>query len=226
VHYLALASLLLTFFTGNARAQSVASLTSIASAPWTASVAAGEVLAGTRWSGRILTALGGAALGAGVGYFASQVITGDWDEQPGEDVSRPVWAAVGGSIGFAVGFSFPLPGRHSAPVLPKRTTSERQRIATSELRATGIRTAWDAVRTLRPEWLNPRGVHIIGERPDDGIQVYLDAVHLGGVRFLHDVPAETIREMRFFDAAAATLRWGSGNSHGAILIIVDGGGPG
>lgn len=64
------------------------------------------------WPDRIFTALGGAALGAGLGYFASQVARGDWDNAPGPNgLNRPVWAAVGGSAGFALGLSFPFSGR-------------------------------------------------------------------------------------------------------------------
>jgi hypothetical protein len=76
---------------------------------------------------------------------------------------------------------------------------------------------------LRPEWLIERGVNIIGAPLGEGRLVYLDEVKLGGVRFLKDVSAQTIRSMHFFDAAAATYRWGAGHNHGVILIIAEGG---
>ena len=41
---------------------------------------------GASWHARLFSALGGAALGAGVGYFSSQVFRGDWDEEPGRYV--------------------------------------------------------------------------------------------------------------------------------------------
>lgn len=171
---------------------------------------------------RLLSGLGGAAIGAGVGFFASQVVHGDWEDESGDGPARPVWAAVGGSIGLAMGLSFPVPGGRAATA-PPVDVPDRRRIRASELAGAGYKTAGDAIRGLRPEWLNPRGVHVIGEGRDDGIQVYLDGIRMGGVRFLGDVPVETIQEMRLIDAAEATMRWGAGNSHGAILIVVDGG---
>ena len=59
--------------------------------------------AGPQWHHRVLTAFGAAALGAGIGYFASQLARGDWDDGPGQPkLNRPVWAAVGGSVGLGV----------------------------------------------------------------------------------------------------------------------------
>jgi hypothetical protein len=159
-------------------------------------------------------------LGAGVGFFASQVFTGDWDEEPGHKrVDRQTWAAVGGSIGLAVGFSFPVPGRGRPAPATVPLPGGRFAIVADELRATGINTAFEAVRTLRPEWLNERGSNIIGEQPEEQIQVYLDDVHLGGTARLRDVTTQSIHSMHFLDAASATYRFGAGHSHGVILII-------
>jgi hypothetical protein len=178
------------------------------------------------WHSRLLSALGGAALGAGVGFFASQVFTGDWDEEPGHEVDRPVWAAVGGSIGFALGFTVPLPGRgrKPAPAPLRGLRGGRSVIAAEDLRGRGVTNALDAVQLLRPEWLTDRGFHVIGEDADDRLQVYLDDVRLGGVRSLRDISVERIQSIHFLDAGAATARWGAGHSHGAILIIAAAGG--
>lgn len=184
-----------------------------------------ESAAPAAWRSRLLTALGGAALGAGAGFFASQVFMGDWDEEPGHEVDRPVWAAVGGSIGFALGFTVPLPGRGQSPApAPMRgLRNGRSAITPDELRGQSVTNAFDAVQLLRPEWLTERGFHVIGEEADDRIQVYLDDVRLGGVRFLRDVSIERIQSIHLLDAGAATARWGAGHSHGAILIIAAGG---
>jgi hypothetical protein len=186
---------------------------------------AGVPAAPAAWHSRLLSALGGAALGAGVGFFASQVFTGDWDEEPGREVDRPVWAAVGGSIGFALGFTVPLPGRGRAPApAPLRgLRGGRAAITADEMRGRGVRNALDAVQLLRPEWLSDRGYHVIGEEADERIRVYLDDVRLGGVPALRDVSIERIESLHFLDAGAATARWGAGHSHGAILIIAAGG---
>ena len=51
------------------------------------------------------------------------------------------------------------------------------------------------------------------------IQVYVDGVRMGSIGALSSISVQTIRDMYFFDAAAATIRWGEGNPHGAILVI-------
>jgi hypothetical protein len=179
---------------------------------------------GVPWHGRLISAIGGAALGAGIGFFASQVFRGDWDEEPGRNqVDRPAWAAVGGSIGLAFGLSFPLGGRGLRPDPERVPRNGRRSVTTEELSRQGIRTAHDAVRLLRPEWLRPRGVHIIGESAEQAITVYLDDLRLGGTLTLRDISVETVEVIHFIDAAAATLRWGAGHSHGVIQVIARGG---
>jgi hypothetical protein len=177
----------------------------------------------TAWYSRVLSALGGAAIGAGVGFFASQVFTGDWEEAPGREVDRPAWAAVGGSIGFAVGFSFPVGGRGRQPQLARGLRGGRYQLNPDEWRSrSGINNALEAVRLYRPEWLNERGVHIL-TAPDEGVVVYLDDVRLGSVDTLRDLNIQIVRSMHYLDAGAATSRWGAGHSHGVILVVANGG---
>jgi hypothetical protein len=176
------------------------------------------------FGGRVVTAVAGAALGAGVGFFASQVFKGDWEEEPGRPVPRPVWAAVGGSVGFAMGFSFPLRGGAHAPLAARAEISDaRSVIAAEEIGGKGVKTAYEAVRMLRPEWLITRGTHALDEGPQDRIQTYLDGVHLGAEAALNDVAAENIQSLHLLDAAKAAYRWGAGHSHGAIMIVSKGG---
>ena len=179
----------------------------------------------TPWHTRLFSGLGGAALGAGVGFFASQVFRGDWDEAPGRrEVDRPAWAAVGGSIGLAVGISFPLGGRGAPPAATRGVRGGRYALTADEFRANGYHHALEAVRALRPEWLNARGIHIIGESADETITVYLDDVRMGGIESLRQLHVQMIRAMHLLDAGAATARWGAGHSHGVILVINDDGG--
>lgn len=189
------------------------------------SSARGDLLAGSSFHARLLTALAGGAVGAGLGFFASQVFTSDWDTgQDDESIDRRPWAAVGGSIGFAVGFSFPLTGRSSArrqasiapPTGPPPITAE-------EMGGTGVSTAYEAVELLRPAWLTPRGVHTLREDATERIRAYLDDVELGGVHALREVNAQDISSIHFLDAAASTYRWGAGHSHGAILVLTEDG---
>lgn len=174
---------------------------------------------GATWRGRVLTALGGAALGVGLGYFASQVIRGDWDEDPSRPMDRGTWMAIGGSLGFTVGFSFPIFGG-GEPSRPARIADRGQSIILSdEIAGTGAATAYDAVRLLRPFWLVARGNSVMGREGEDMIVVYLDGSRLGGIEALRQVSARNVGSIEYLDSAAATLRWGAGHLHGAILIV-------
>ena len=118
----------------------------------------------------------------------------------------------------------------------------RDHLSAPALEGRGINNAYEAVAALRPEWLRIRGARSLAAGTDpiriDGtgqgvrvtgstplisevgtIQVYLDGTKMGGLGALSAINALIIRDIYFFDAAAATIRWGEGNPHGAILVI-------
>jgi hypothetical protein len=174
---------------------------------------------------RIGTALAGAVVGAGVGYFASQVALGDWDELSGRHrISRTTWAAIGGGAGMTLGFSFPLGGGGSGSpggahlVLP----SGRAVITAGEIVGSGASSAYDLVRNLRPEWLNRRLAHAWDTKEEADIRVYLDTQLLGGLDALSSIAAQNVQAIYRYDAAAASIRWGAGHQEGAILVVTKG----
>jgi len=191
---------------------------------------------------RIATGIGGALLGAGLGFFASQVVQGDWqDDAAQRPINRSLWTVIGGSVGLTFGVRFPLSGGGQGLSRGGLPTG-RAHLGASELSGLGIDHALQAVESLRPEWLLIRGnrsltasvdpvavdgtgggVRATGSTPlinESGtIQVYIDGVRAGGIGALGSVSLLRIRDIYFFDAAAATVRWGSGNPHGAILVI-------
>jgi len=190
---------------------------------------------------RIAWGIGGAALGAGLGFFASQLVQGDWQEDTHNPVNRSRWAVVGGTVGMALGAGFPLSGSRGGTIrggLPMG----RDHLSAQEIQGLGVSDAYDAVAVLRPEWFQTRGdrslapsvdpvviggsgaaVAISGSTPLISevatIQVYVDGVNLGGLDELRSVDILRIRDIYHFTAAQATLRWGGHNPHGAILII-------
>jgi hypothetical protein len=174
------------------------------------------------WKHRLLTGLGSAALGAGMAFFASQINQSDWEEIPGQrEVNRNLWAALGGGMGFAVGFSFPLTG--SAPDRGMITRPEgRSVISFYEISQASVDNAYDIVRLLRPEWLNTRPPDELYETRFESTTVYLDDFRYGDITSLHTVHVSTIEEIRFVSAAMATARWGPGNTMGVIQIITIG----
>ncbi len=171
---------------------------------------------------RFLTGLAGAALGAGIGYFASQVATGSWDEGQGKSiVHRPTWAAIGGASGFVLGFSLPITGRAPGSTM-SLPGSDRFIITGEQIRGASVANAMEAVRFFHPEWLQQ-------QRPDSfedfrifttgDIPVYLDNARLGGIDDLAEISAIVIKSIRFFNTQEATVRWGTGHRFGAIQVL-------
>ena len=107
-------------------------------------------------------------------------------------------------------------GSASAP----STRRNRDLITTDEIQRSSAGNAFDLVQTLRPNWLYTRGEHSIsdGSQGIDVVIVYLDNARLGGAQTLRQVPVQTVTSLQYFDAKAATYRWGNGHTHGAILV--------
>ena len=171
---------------------------------------------------RILTGLAGAALGAGIGFFASHLAQGDWDEGGSRPpVNRSAWAAVGGAGGLVLGFSLPIAGQ-----APGATSSfpgtDRFIITGDQIREASLANAREAVEYFHPEWLRQ-------QRPDSfeefrvftaaDIPVYLDNARLEGINDLAGINALVIKSIQFLNTQQATVRWGTGHSFGAIQVL-------
>ena len=170
---------------------------------------------------RVFSALGSAALGAGIGFFASQLIRSDWQDGPGQrQLNRPLWAVVGGSLGFTLGFSFPLsPGIGSVARAAPPLSGGRVAITHEELARATVSDAYELVLLLRPHWLIERPSDTIRGTSGGTIRVYLDDFLLGGANQLRQINAQTIETIRFVSASVATTRWGVGHSYGAIQVV-------
>lgn len=169
---------------------------------------------------RLLSGLAAGVLGAGLGFFASQLSTGDWDEDGRNgEIDRSTWAAVGGAGGFIVGFSIPLWGRAPGRTGPLPFDEDRYVISGEDIRRESLSNALEAVNFFHPEWLVLRGQEAIYNPEADNLRVYLDNALLGGVANLAAISPLMIESIRFFDARQATNRWGTGHTHGAIQVI-------
>lgn len=198
--------------------------------PWSDSTAPKDVpqSSGPSLFSRVGTALGAALVGAGVGFFASQVVLGDWDEQDGNGrINRMRWAELGGAAGFTLGFSFPIGGRAGplggASLRPSGPglglPSGRSRITAEQISGSGASTAYDVVKNLRSEWLLRRLPHAWDTKEEADIKVYLDSQLLGGLDALKSISADNVSAMYRFSALQATTRWGAGHEEGAIMIV-------
>ena len=93
-------------------------------------------------------------------------------------------------------------------------------ILVEEIRSASAGNAFELVQSLRPSWFRIRGDHSLAEGPQgvDAVVAYLDNARLGGAQMLRQIPAQTVTSIQYFDARAATYKWGNGHTHGAILV--------
>ena len=84
-------------------------------------------------------------------------------------------------------------------------------ITAEELAEYSTFTALDAIRRLRPRWLQSRG--------QTSAQVIQDGARLGDPEnALRSMPVSDIEEMRYLSASDATMRYGTNYPGGAIEI--------
>lgn len=208
---------------------------SMPAAPVSASAKTGSSRAlSVSWS-TVAHRLGGALVGSWVGYVGAQVVQSDWAKESngGFRGQRSMWV-VAGALAGVVGSH--VVGKTAVPVMvPERLdhfSREQREISTEELREAGNQSAYDVVQRVRPRWLMTRGTHSLSEAPrgwgvgrqvvvipgNDKIKVYLDGVRLGGVDAMRRVASDGLTSIQFLTARDATQRYGTGHTHGAILL--------
>lgn len=72
-------------------------------------------------------------------------------------------------------------------------------------------TVYEAVRRLRPRWLQSRA-------PGQEAVVFLDDARIGGVEELRLLEANQVREIRYRSGPDATTRYGTGYGGGTIEV--------
>ncbi len=106
-----------------------------------------------------------------------------------------------------------------APEADRSASEQRQArnvLTTADLLRTQETNVYDAVRRLRPFWLRPRGQARIGYDPV--VNVYLDGSRMGDATVLRSVFCNDVGEVRFYGASEATIRFGTNNEGGAIVL--------
>lgn len=89
-------------------------------------------------------------------------------------------------------------------------------ISADEMETVRNLDGFEAVRRLRPTWLQTRGVASFNQ--PGGIKVYVNGMIRGGVSELRTLRARNIETMGFLTAREATTRFGGDHSDGAILV--------
>ena len=121
-----------------------------------------------------------------------------------------------GCAGGRSAFANPAP---EAGRIRAQTPTRGSVVARDEIRSveSGF-TALQALRRLRPEFLNRHAAPLPGNNEEGFAVVYLDGVRLGGLETLEDIPVTTIAEIRYLRASTAAERLGKNHRGGVILV--------
>lgn len=92
----------------------------------------------------------------------------------------------------------------------------RNLITRAQLEENAASTAFEVIQRLRPQWLRLREEQSL-DGPND-LVVYVDNARMGGRESLRFISIGAVEYIQYYDAAAATLRWGMGHGYGAILV--------
>lgn len=92
-------------------------------------------------------------------------------------------------------------------------------ITREEIAASSATNAYEAVSRLRPGFLQFRGQTTITGSDTGYPKVYLDHMPYGDITTLRSLDASGIFEIRYYNSAAASNRFGLGNVAGAIEVI-------
>lgn len=191
-----------------------------------------------RVSRHALFTVGFTLVGSGFGYFASQLAYSDWDKVNDSTFSdeRRTYSLTGAAIGAVAGFLVGTREVSRAP-LDSRLPLYQELAGTDvilgiELENSPVATAYEAIQIMRPQWLLTRGTQQpresgsgVGSGRDltivpgeTTLRVYVDNSYFGDVDSLKLLQLSNIRSIRRLDAPEATMRWGGGHTHGAILV--------
>jgi hypothetical protein len=92
----------------------------------------------------------------------------------------------------------------------------RDLITAEELASSKARNVYDAIRELRPSFLQ---AHRTASTSPVTARVYVDGTPLGeGLEILRQMRPDDVTEIRYLSGPDATQRFGTGNAAGAILV--------
>ena len=96
--------------------------------------------------------------------------------------------------------------------------SGRNQLTREELSRTNSNNLYDAISKVRPEWLSSRGPTSVTNSTPTSVDIFMNGSLLGNADYLKQVGVLDITEVRYFDAATASARFGMGHPRGVIEI--------
>lgn len=106
----------------------------------------------------------------------------------------------------------------------ERTGGSGAVLEAAEIQAAGpqIRTAFDAIEQLRPQFLRTRANPTVGGSRLDPIRVYVNGTPWGAPESLRNVRAEEVVRIRFIRPGDAQTRYGMDHGSGALEVTTSG----
>jgi hypothetical protein len=93
---------------------------------------------------------------------------------------------------------------------------DRNLITIEQIRQHQFSNAYEAVQSLRSNWLITKGVDSFASPGQ--VLVYLDNSKMGGVETLRSIATVSITYIRYYDGITASGRWGLDHGHGVIFV--------
>ena len=107
----------------------------------------------------------------------------------------------------------------ASPRLAPRGGPDPQLITEEEVVASLATTAYEVIRSLRPNFLSYRGETSFDRRTSRPYpNVYVDDQVFGTISILQSIPASDVSSIRLYRSAEAVTRFGTGNAGGVIAI--------
>jgi hypothetical protein len=137
------------------------------------------------------------------------------NEQKGRCAMGAMQRWIAGAALMALAACGPAPEPGSIP----RSGGSRV-ISGEEIQAATASNLFDVVQRLRPGWIQERA----GAGGRGYPAVYVGSQRHGGVERLREFDTSNVLEVRFFNAAEASSRFGRGVPYGVIQVMLDIGG--
>ena len=104
----------------------------------------------------------------------------------------------------------------------RSTSGDSDRITQEQLSKVAADNAYEAVRSLQPQWLETRAQESISNGNPTSAVVFLNGARAGDPEFLRTLQINSVQEMRFIPASRAAARYGMGLGRGVIEVTTKG----
>lgn len=96
--------------------------------------------------------------------------------------------------------------------------SSSRQLTAAELASANSDNLYDAIAKLRPEWLSSRGPTSVTDATPTSVSIFMNGSMLGKADYLKQLGILDVSEVRYWDAASASARFGMGHPRGVIEI--------